>query len=128
MIRIWPTTAILIYVSWLCARSQPASADAPVAGARSHPAVGQRLDSGKILFQKSFRSGLHRREQVGVAHQVGDSHIRQAGLTSAEQLAGTPQFEIATGDLISLRETVHGPHPFRDGVDICGPAIAYLTS
>ena len=52
MIRIWPTTAILIYVSWLCARSQPASADAPVAGARSHPAVGQRLDSGKILFQK----------------------------------------------------------------------------
>ena len=37
-------------------------------------------------------------------------------------------FEIATGDLISLQETVHGPHPLRDGVDICGPAIAYLTS
>ena len=37
-------------------------------------------------------------------------------------------FDIATGDLISLQETVHGPHPVRDGVDICGPAIAYLTS
>jgi hypothetical protein len=37
-------------------------------------------------------------------------------------------FDIATGDLISLQETVHGPHPLRDGVDICGPAIAYLTS
>ena len=37
-------------------------------------------------------------------------------------------FDIATGDLISLQETAHGPHPLRDGVDICGPAIAYLTS
>jgi hypothetical protein len=37
-------------------------------------------------------------------------------------------FDVATGDLISLQETVHGPHPFRDGVDVCGPSIAYLTS
>jgi hypothetical protein len=37
-------------------------------------------------------------------------------------------FDIATGDLISIQETVHGPHPLRDGVDICGPSIAYLTS
>jgi hypothetical protein len=34
----------------------------------------------------------------------------------------------ATGDLISIQETVHGPHPLRDGVDICGPWVAYLTS
>ena len=34
----------------------------------------------------------------------------------------------ATGDIISGSETVHGPHPLRDGVDICGPSIAYLTS
>jgi hypothetical protein len=34
----------------------------------------------------------------------------------------------ATGDLISLQETVNGPHPLRDGVDICTPTIAYLTS
>jgi hypothetical protein len=37
-------------------------------------------------------------------------------------------FEIATGDLVSLQETWHGPHPLRDGVDICTPATAYLTS
>jgi hypothetical protein len=36
--------------------------------------------------------------------------------------------DASTGELISLEETVHGPHPIRDGVDICGPAIAYLTS
>jgi len=34
----------------------------------------------------------------------------------------------ATGDVISGSETVHGPHPLRDGVDICGPSIAYLMS
>ena len=34
----------------------------------------------------------------------------------------------ATGDPISVSETFHGPHPFRDGVDVCGPSIAYLTS
>jgi hypothetical protein len=34
----------------------------------------------------------------------------------------------ATGGLISIQETVHGPHPLRDGVDVCGPRVAYLTS
>lgn len=37
-------------------------------------------------------------------------------------------FDIATGDLTSFQEAAHGPHPLRDGVDICGPAISYLTS
>jgi hypothetical protein len=37
-------------------------------------------------------------------------------------------FDIATGDLISFQETFHGPHPQRDGVDVCTPTIAYLTS
>jgi hypothetical protein len=34
----------------------------------------------------------------------------------------------ATGDIISGSETVHGPHPMRDGVDVCTPTVAYLTS
>jgi len=34
----------------------------------------------------------------------------------------------ATGDIVSGSETVHGPHPLRDGVDICTPSVAYLTS
>jgi len=37
-------------------------------------------------------------------------------------------FDIATGDLISFQETYQGPHPQRDGVDVCTPTIAYLTS
>ena len=37
-------------------------------------------------------------------------------------------FDIATGDLISFQETVAGPHPQRDGVDVCTPTIAYLNS
>lgn len=37
-------------------------------------------------------------------------------------------FDIATGDLISFQETYDGPHPQRDGVDVCTPTIAYLTS
>ena len=37
-------------------------------------------------------------------------------------------FDIATGDLISFQETYNGPHPQRDGVDVCTPTIAYLTS
>jgi hypothetical protein len=34
----------------------------------------------------------------------------------------------ATGDVVSAQSTFHGPHPLHDGVDICGPSVAYLTS
>ena len=54
--------------------------------------------------------------------------MAQTAILGAGVIDSVATFEIATGDLISLRETVHGPHPFRDGVDICGPAVAYLTS
>jgi hypothetical protein len=37
-------------------------------------------------------------------------------------------FDITTGNLLSLQETFHGPHPLREGIDICGPSVAYLTS
>ena len=34
-----------------------------------------------------------------------------------------------TGDIVSIEgERFDGPHPLRDGVDICGPSVAYLTS
>jgi hypothetical protein len=49
-------------------------------------------------------------------------------IIGAGELRSIVTFDIATGDLISIEETWHGPHPFRDGVDICGPATAYLTS
>jgi hypothetical protein len=34
----------------------------------------------------------------------------------------------ATGDILSGSQTVHGPHPLHDGVDICTPSVAYLNS
>ena len=49
-------------------------------------------------------------------------------ILGAGVLSSTATIDIATGDLISIEEVWHGPHPLRDGVDICGPAIAYLTS
>jgi hypothetical protein len=36
--------------------------------------------------------------------------------------------DLASGDVLSAEQSWHGPHPLRDGVDICGPAIAYLLS
>jgi hypothetical protein len=39
----------------------------------------------------------------------------------------TLTIDLASGDVLSVESTWHGPHPLRDGVDICGPAIAYLT-
>jgi len=37
-------------------------------------------------------------------------------------------FDNATGDILSGSETFHGPHPGREGVDVCTPTIAYLNS
>jgi hypothetical protein len=48
-------------------------------------------------------------------------------LLGAGILTSTATFDTATGDLLAIEESWHGPHPLRDGVDICGPAIAYLT-
>jgi hypothetical protein len=49
-------------------------------------------------------------------------------LRGAGELTTTDIFDAATGDYISTTESWHGPHPLRDGVDICGPSVAYLTS
>lgn len=35
-------------------------------------------------------------------------------------------FDSATGDYITTNESFDGPHPTRQGVDICGPSVAYL--
>jgi hypothetical protein len=49
-------------------------------------------------------------------------------LLGAGTIDDVATFDTATGNLISFQETVDGPHPQRDGVDICTPTIAYLTS
>jgi hypothetical protein len=47
-------------------------------------------------------------------------------LLGAGELSTTETYD-ADGNFISGTESWHGPHPFRDGVDICGPVIAYLS-
>jgi hypothetical protein len=49
-------------------------------------------------------------------------------LIGAGTIDSVATFDMATGELVSYSETVHGPHPLRDGVDICTPATVYLTS
>ena len=49
-------------------------------------------------------------------------------ILGAGEASSVVTIDNATGDVISFQETVHGPHPLRDGVDICGPSVAYLTS
>lgn len=47
-------------------------------------------------------------------------------LRSAGEISSTATFDVATGDLISFSDSFHGPHLFRQGVDVCGPSVAYL--
>jgi hypothetical protein len=49
-------------------------------------------------------------------------------LRSAGVIDSAATFDVASGDLIAITESFHGPHLFREGVDVCGPTIAYLTS
>jgi hypothetical protein len=47
-------------------------------------------------------------------------------LVGAGELSIVDIFDSATGDYITTTASWHGPHPLRDGVDICGPSIDYL--
>jgi hypothetical protein len=49
-------------------------------------------------------------------------------LRGAGVLMITDVFDAVTGDYITTTVSWHGPHPVRDGVDICGPSSAYLLS
>jgi hypothetical protein len=47
--------------------------------------------------------------------------LRSAGVLIIEDV-----FDAATGDYITTNESFSGPHLAREGVDICGPSVAYL--
>jgi hypothetical protein len=47
-------------------------------------------------------------------------------LRSAGVFNSTETFDIATGDLLSFTSSFHGPHLVAEGVDVCGPSVAYL--
>jgi hypothetical protein len=47
-------------------------------------------------------------------------------LRSAGESDTTLIVDNATGEWISFKESVHGPHLFDDGVEVCGPTLTYL--
>src|SRR5919197_1215315 len=47
--------------------------------------------------------------------------IRSAGVLIIEDV-----FDAESGDYITTNESFNGPHLGREGVDICGPSVAYL--
>jgi hypothetical protein len=46
-------------------------------------------------------------------------------LLGAGELTSTETYD-AAGNFISGTTSFHGPHPLEEGVDICGPSVAYL--
>jgi hypothetical protein len=87
--------------------------------------VGVDNGDGTTTFSE-HNAGLAIRfkaENGGVLKDADGKPIIGAGVIDS-----TAVIDNATGDIVSYSEAVHGPHPFRDGVDVCGPSIAYLTS
>jgi hypothetical protein len=56
-----------------------------------------------------------------VLKALNGAPIRSAGILILED-----GFDAATGDYITTNESFNGPHLGREGVDICGPSVAYL--
>jgi hypothetical protein len=48
-------------------------------------------------------------------------------LIGAGTLSMTVTFDPVTGEVVSFDQSWNGPHPLRDGVDICAPVVSYLT-
>jgi hypothetical protein len=46
-------------------------------------------------------------------------------LLGAGEFSSTETYD-AAGNFISGTTSFHGPHPFEEGVDVCGPSVAYL--
>jgi hypothetical protein len=78
---------------------------------------------GTISFVTAI-SGLALKFQVpnGPVPKAADGEpLRSAGPLTLEDL-----FDAATGDYITTNVSVNGPHLAAEGVDICGPSVAYL--
>ena len=87
--------------------------------------VGTDNGDGTITFEEQG-AGLVLKFQIPKGPVLKDADGKP--LIGAGSTDAVVTIDSATGDIISFEESWHGPHPLRDGVDICGPAIAYLTS
>ena len=68
-------------------------------GSSADPAALEWRNVIRMRAHHHVRGGLHPRQQVGVAHEVGDLELHEAGLARAEQFARAAQLQVAAGDL-----------------------------
>lgn len=89
--------------------------------------MGAGVDNGDgtMTFTEKF-AGLAVTYKIPSGPILKDANGKP--LLGAGVIDDVATFDIATGNLISFQETFHGPHPGREGVDVCTPTIAYLTS
>jgi hypothetical protein len=90
-----------------------------------HGKVDGPIDNGNgtISFVTQI-TGLVLKFQITngpVLRAANGEPIRSAGDLTLEDV-----FDAATGDYITTNESFSGPHLAREGVDICGPSVAYL--
>ena len=62
------------------------------------PALDDGLGLGGIPLQQLIAGSMNRRQQRGIAHQVGHAERGDTGLSRAQQLARSAQFEVLLGD------------------------------
>jgi hypothetical protein len=88
--------------------------------------MGTGVDNGVTTTFTEQTSGLAIRFKAGDGGVLKD--VDGKPILGAGSIDSTVTIDDATGDLISAQETFRGPHPFHDGVDVCGPSVAYLTT
>src|SRR5690606_22068670 len=79
-----------------------------VAGGAADPAGDEGVGDRRRFGEEAVAEGVHLRQQVGVAGEVGEAEAGQAGLAGAEQLARTAQGKILFRDLESVVGGAHG--------------------
>ncbi len=62
--------------------------------------------------QQCLGGVAHRRQQLGVAHQVGDLELQEAGLASTEHLAGAAQLQVLFGNQEAVAGFAHDRQAF----------------
>src|SRR5690349_16410003 len=112
MIRIWSSTAILIYVLQVCGRSGPGRlSNTAVALAGSHPAPRKSAYRLRIVLQEGLSRGLDSGQQVRVPHEVGHAHFGEAGLAGTQELTRPAELEVPTRDHEAVVGLADGGEP-----------------
>ena len=59
------------------------------------------------IAQQRFRRDLHSRQQVSIAQQIGNTHLRKTRLPSPQEFSRSAQFQIAARNLEPIIGSAH---------------------